>query len=139
MRKLVIVAAVTILAVAIFAVVCTGTRQVQPSRITVPRAMPAIAATSQNQPQPQHMEGVWQGTIGAQPIRACVNEHEWDTFGAYYYLAHLRTIPLRQPDGQNATFVEGVSEVESAGARWTMDKIEAGSLAGRWSQGYPFN
>ena len=30
--------------------------------------------------------GVWQGTLGAQPVRVCFNQREWGTFGAYYYL-----------------------------------------------------
>ena len=54
--------------------------------------------------------GVWQGTVGGQQIRACFNQRESSTFGAYYYLNHLVSIPLQQPDDKKLTFVEGGDE-----------------------------
>lgn len=79
--------------------------------------------------------GVWQGTIGAQPVRACFNEREWGTFGAYYYLSHLEAIALQQPDGQARAFIEGYDEHDSKSPRWTFDKLAPDSLAGYWAGG----
>jgi hypothetical protein len=80
------------------------------------------------------LAGVWQGTIGAQPVRACFNQREWGTFGAYYYMSHLVSIPLQQPDGKKLTFVEGGDERDTASPRWTFDKTAPDRLAGSWTQ-----
>ena len=78
--------------------------------------------------------GVWQGTLGAQPVRVCFNERDWGTFGAYYYLSHLMAISLQQPDDQKQVFVEGSDERDGASPRWTFDKPAPDRLAGRWTQ-----
>ena len=78
--------------------------------------------------------GVWQGTVGGQQIRACFNQRESSTFGAYYYLNHLVSIPLQQPDDKKLTFVEGGDERDSASPRWTFDKSAPDRLAGTWTQ-----
>lgn len=91
-------------------------------------AAPAAAQSSSG------FAGVWQGTLGAQPIRACFNQREWGAFGAYYYLDHLVSIPLQQPDGKKLTFVEGGDERDAASPRWTLDKPATDRLAGSWTQ-----
>lgn len=78
--------------------------------------------------------GIWQGTVGAQPVRACFNQREWGTFGAYYYLSHLVSIPLQQPDDKKLTFVEGAGEPDSKSPRWTLNKAAPDRLAGSWTQ-----
>ena len=42
---------------------------------------------------PAPIAGVWGGTLGTQKIQACFDERRWGTFGAYFYLKHLRAIP----------------------------------------------
>jgi hypothetical protein len=78
--------------------------------------------------------GVWQGTVGAQPVRACFNQRDSDAFGAYYYLNHLVSIPLQQPDGKKLAFVEGGDERDTASPRWTFDKAAPDRLAGSWTR-----
>src|SRR4051812_11968833 len=78
--------------------------------------------------------GIWQGTLGRQQIRACFNQRESSTFGAYYYLNHLVSIPLQQPDDNKPTFVEGGDERDSASSRWTFDKTAPDRLVGTWKQ-----
>ena len=96
--------------------------------VALTSAAPAISATS---PLP----GVWQGTLGAQPIRACFNQRDWGPYGAYYYMSHLNTIALEQPDGGGQGFVEGSGEPNAKSARWAFDKVGANELSGRWTQG----
>jgi hypothetical protein len=91
-------------------------------------AAPAAAQSSAG------FAGVWQGTLGAQPVRVCFNERDWGTFGAYYYLSHLAAIPLQQPDDHKQTFVEGSDERDSASPHWAFDKPTPDRLAGRWTQ-----
>jgi hypothetical protein len=88
---------------------------------------PAFPASGQ-----ANVAGVWDGTLGNQPIRVCFNEKDWGTVGAYYYRSHLQAIPLQQPDEKNATFVEGDS---AKAPTWTFDKTEANAITGQWSQG----
>jgi hypothetical protein len=81
------------------------------------------------------LAGIWQGTVGNQPIRACFNEREWGTFGGYYYLDHLKAIPLQQPEGAPQTFVEGNDERDAKAPRWTIERAADDKLTGGWSQG----
>jgi hypothetical protein len=78
--------------------------------------------------------GVWQGTVGTQPVRVCFNEREWGKFGQYYYMSHLVSIPLQQPEGQKQSFVEGGDESDSKSPRWTFDKTALDRLSGSWTQ-----
>jgi hypothetical protein len=80
------------------------------------------------------LAGVWQGTLGAQPVRVCFNTRESGSFGQYFYLRHLVAIPLQQPDDGNRTFVEGYTENDSKAARWTIDAASGDRLAGNWTQ-----
>ncbi|MGN6357694.1 MAG: hypothetical protein ACTHLU_09475 [Novosphingobium sp.] len=72
--------------------------------------------------------GVWQGTIGTLPVRACLQQRSEDySNGSYYYLSRLQPIPLsREDDG-------GWSE-ENGSGRWTV--TSAGDrLTGTWRGG----
>jgi hypothetical protein len=81
------------------------------------------------------LAGIWQGTVGNQPVRACFNAREWGTFGGYYYLSHLKAIPLQQPEGALQTFVEGNDERDATAPRWTIERAADDKLTGRWSRG----
>jgi hypothetical protein len=84
--------------------------------------------------QPPALAGVWDGTIGGLPVRACFNQRDWGTFGGYYYRLRLETIPLQLPDGETRTFVEGHSEKDNKAPRWTFETIGADRLSGSWKQ-----
>ena len=46
------------------------------------------------------LAGVWEGTVGSLPVRACFVRRDWGTFGAYYYLSQRRLIPLDGDEGE---------------------------------------
>lgn len=72
--------------------------------------------------------GVWQGTIGTLPVRACLQERsEIYRNGSYYYLSRLAPIPLSHED-------DGSWAEENDSGRWTV--TAAGSrLTGTWRGG----
>ena len=57
-------------------------------------AIALLAATPANAavPNPQ-IAGVWDGTIGTLPVRACFVHESYGDQGAYYYRSKLVTIP----------------------------------------------
>ena len=75
------------------------------------------------------LAGVWEGTVGSLPVRACFVRRDWGTFGAYYYLSQRRLIPL---DGDEGAFREGQG---SDGPRWVIERVAADRLDARWSRG----
>lgn len=84
-------------------------------------------------PPPPVWQGVWQGTIGALPIRACLQRRTPDyAFGSYYYLSKLRSIRL---DQQNGSTVWSEGEVSGRKPRWTFRNVGGALLTGAWSDG----
>lgn len=73
--------------------------------------------------------GVWQGTVGALPVRACLQERS-ETYrnGAYYYLSRLQPIALSHED-------DGSWSEENDSGRWTLAAGSAGRLTGTWRGG----
>jgi hypothetical protein len=73
--------------------------------------------------------GVWQGTIGTLPVRACVQERS-ETYrnGSYYYLSRLQPIALSHED-------DGSWSEENDSGRWTVAAGAAGRLTGTWRGG----
>lgn len=88
----------------------------------------ALAAAAQAPTLP----GLWEGTIGTIPVRACFAKREFGDFGAYYYRSQLKLIPLDPVDNAPGTFGESSGE---GSPRWRIEKAGADSLAGRWSHG----
>jgi hypothetical protein len=90
-------------------------------------ALPASALSAPAQAAPA-WHGVWQGTIGTLPVRACLQERsETYTNGSYYYLSRLQPIPLAHED-------DGGWGEENGSGRWTV--TSAGSrLTGMWRGG----
>ena len=78
------------------------------------------------------LPGVWQGTVGSLPVRACFVQRDWGTFGAYYYLSRLQLIPLEWEDGTRGAFREGVAG-DATGPRWLIQRLSAGELTGQWT------
>jgi hypothetical protein len=77
--------------------------------------------------------GVWQGTIGTLPVRACFADKEYGSEGAYYYLRHLRAIPLEQLEKRGSAWVEQDGR-DPKRPRWTF-KVVGAILSGTWSDG----
>jgi hypothetical protein len=80
--------------------------------------------------------GVWRGTLGNAAIRACFPPQDRETNGSYYYLRHLRLIPLVTDSAQP---VDGSArrwsvDREKQAPRWLLSVRTDGSLAGSWSQ-----
>jgi hypothetical protein len=73
--------------------------------------------------------GVWQGTVGALPVRACLQERS-ETYrnGSYYYLSRLRPIALSHED-------DGSWSEENDSGRWTGTNAGPGRLTGTWRGG----
>ena len=79
-------------------------------------------------------EGVWEGTIGNLPVRACFSQRDPTTFGAYYYLQHRRLIALEAEEASSGAFRE--NDIRDNGApRWAISATGADSLNGEWVQG----
>jgi hypothetical protein len=81
---------------------------------------------------PAALPGVWQGTVGDLPVRACFVQRESDSFGAYYYLSRGRTIALGAEEGREGAFVEG-NGAPAGQPHWRIERADASILAGRWS------
>lgn len=89
-------------------------------------------------PPPPVWQGVWQGSIGTLPVRACL---AWDrvgpgdAFGSYYYRSKLRTIHLEQ-QGTSRTWIEGYATPNGPPApRWTFAEVGHDRLTGTWTGG----
>lgn len=95
-------------------------------------ALIAFAAAAV-QPASAALAGVWEGTIGNLPVRACFGERDWGPFGAYYYLSRRRLIPLDQVEGAAGTFSEG--SADPGNPRWRVESAGGDRLQARWSQG----
>lgn len=95
--------------------------------LAVCASAPAIAAEPVSP-----LAGVWDGTIGTLPIRACFEQHERGNSGGYFYRSKRKFIGL-SADADHAQYVEGAQSVTTA-PRWTINPAAAG-LEGTWSQG----
>lgn len=90
---------------------------------------PAAAAAP-----PPAWQGVWQGTIGTLPVRACFDAETEDggyTHGSYYYMSHKRPIGLNHEDDGSWSESEGDKET----GRWTVAAKGADDLTGEWRSG----
>jgi hypothetical protein len=84
------------------------------------------------------LAGIWEGSIGTLPVRACFTRQEYGTFGAYYYASRLKLIGLEaQGEGQDSFSETGgdVAEVYWRTVRVAGDTLTAHWVAGR--QGLP--
>lgn len=88
----------------------------------------ALALTAPAQGAPA-WHGVWQGTVGKLPVRACLQERsETYSNGSYYYVARLRPIALSHED-------DGSWSEENDSGRWTVAASGGGRLTGTWRGG----
>jgi hypothetical protein len=96
-------------------------------------AAASVAAAADETPPPA-WQGVWQGSVGNLPVRACFAHEDWGSFGAYYYMSRLQLIPLQPSDTNKEEFVEGESN-DAKAPRWRIEAVKGGVLGGRWTQG----
>lgn len=82
----------------------------------------------------QQLHGVWSGTIGTLPVRACIVARDDDLHGAYYYRSKLATIPLVAERKVPDQLTEGWADTPKV-ARWIFDKASPDRLDGRWQAG----
>jgi len=78
------------------------------------------------EPQPAG-SGVWQGTVGSAPVRACFDGKS----GSYYYLSRLTPIPL---SFDNSRWTEGNDGKPTAPAL-VFDRIASTRIEGHWVGG----
>ena len=106
-------------------------------------AVGGAAAAPADPPRP--WTGVWAGTVGGEPVRACFGTMDPDQ-GAYYYLRHLRLLTLDPVDAAKAGGPgQAWTETDPAPPRkvahpkdspqWRLSPAPGGALAGAWSQG----
>lgn len=88
----------------------------------------ALAATA----APADLSGVWEGTIGALPVRACFASRDWGSFGAYYYMSRRRLIELEGDERSSALFREGAGSDPSR-PRWRIESAGSGRLTAQWT------
>jgi DNA-binding beta-propeller fold protein YncE len=69
-------------------------------------------------------QGVWSGTLGKQPIVACLDSRGRS---AYFYARYKREIPLTEKDGALAEYNKG----EPTGT-WTLSAAQGDQLVGQW-------
>ena len=93
-------------------------------------AWAAVAAAAPSAELP----GIWQGTVGNLPVRACFATPEWGAFGAYYYLSRLQLIALEAEEGRNNAFRE-TGDAEPTAPRWVIQRVAGGELTGQWTAG----
>ncbi len=91
-------------------------------------------AAAAAQAAPPALPGIWEGTVGNLPIRACFVNREWGPFGAYFYLSQRRLIALDGVEGSPLAFREGVADDANA-PRWQVQSVSGSQLQGRWSGG----
>ena len=84
-------------------------------------------------PPPPPWQGLWQGTIGALPVRVCLSrDGEW-THAAYYYAAKMQTIRLDLDE--DGSWSEHGSGGEKETGRWALAPTPDGKLKGDWTSG----
>lgn len=96
----------------------------------------ALAAIGHAPARAQAVEpGLYEGTIGTLPIRACFDQSA-NVAGAYYYLKHLKPIGLRA-ESEDAThaLIESIGYDAPTGGRWAALKQSAAGIIGQWRNG----
>jgi len=77
------------------------------------------------------LAGIWEGTVGTLPVRACFVRRDTEWFGDYYYLSRLQLIPLTANEAGGG-FHEGAGNDPSSPG-WTIERVDGTQLNARWS------
>lgn len=86
-----------------------------------------VASAVQAEPS---ISGVWQGTIGSNPVHACFPENGYR--GAYYYDKYKAIIPLGKENDDSRKWREGYDQ---SGAIWRFQSVSYDSLRATWTKG----
>ncbi|MBV9884662.1 MAG: hypothetical protein JO276_16760 [Sphingomonadaceae bacterium] len=90
-----------------------------------------LTAAAATPAAPVDLPGIWEGTVGTLPVRACFVHREWGTFGAYYYLSRRRLIPLEAPEHGGGFDERG--EADGPAPHWTIESAGPSQLIARWA------
>lgn len=94
----------------------------------------AVALSTPAQADPLE-PGVYEGTIGSLPIRACIDESSM-VAGSYYYLKHLRPIALRKDEAKSPdVLTEFTSYEDRTGGEWHSLHQTGETITGKWRDG----
>lgn len=95
---------------------------------------PLLAVAAAAAPAPAAPTGIWQGTVGNLPVRACFTQRDSGSFGSYFYLSRLRLIALSADEGRANVYFEG-NGAPADQPRWSIESVSDGRLTGRWTSG----
>lgn len=100
------------------------------------------ARADASDPPPPAWGGVWQGTVGALPVRACLTRR-YDGAGAglYFYSSRLQLIALEQQGGSKKWREGADSAKASPRPAWQFATVARDVLTGTWTDGrrqFPF-
>ena len=79
-------------------------------------------------------KGLYEGTIGTLPIRACFDESS-TIAGTYYYLKHLKPIGLAIGENKTDVVRETTGYEEYTGGQWWSLRHKGETLSGMWRDG----
>ena len=91
-----------------------------------------LSQPAQAAPDLKAMHGVWQGTIGKLPVRACFDTSEYSNDGKYFYVRRLSTIPLKADEKVPGDLTEGWTKSKGV-ARWRINAITRNGVEGAWT------
>ena len=87
-----------------------------------------LLAAAGSCPAQEAWRGIWEGTIGKQAVRVCL-----DDAARYYYLKHGRDIHLRQEEGAQGAWLEEEGYGDKLTGKWQLAQDGADALHGTWS------
>lgn len=106
-------------------------------RILALAALLCAPATAQADSGSSEWAGVYRGTIGPYPVMACLDSAGYNQAGtgSYYYLKHLKPIPLLAEVAPGAwrERADGTPWDSKDGPIWTVTKAGKAGLTGTWS------
>lgn len=82
-----------------------------------------LLALAADPPQPA-WQGVWQGTVGTLPVRACLIRDDY-SHSFYYYLGRLRPILLEQQGGSRLWLEDAGAPRKTARPQWRFQMVAA--------------
>lgn len=90
----------------------------------------ALLAAAGTCPAREAWRGVWEGTIGQQAVRVCLDGKD-GLESRYYYLKHGLDIPLRQSETDKGNWLEGEDDDNPSG-RLQLTNDSGDALHGAW-------
>jgi len=94
-------------------------------RLLAPAMLLVVVGTCSAQ---EAWRGIWEGTIGKQAVRVCLDDD-----ARYYYLKHGKDIHLRQDKGADGAWLEEEGYSDDLTGKWQLAVESGDSLRGIWS------